>query len=177
MAAFNVSLPYVITNEGTGYEGPPITDQPTNTGIIAADVAKYRMVPLSSITIEIMKSLTYQEIEDIYLQQYWNPLRLSEVIDQSMATCIFDISVNRGLTVGPKYAQRVCNLNGGALVVDGVVGTRSLAAINSQDRKAFIRHMVSMMESGYDSIIAAHPVDEKYRRGWFNRANRLLTLI
>ncbi len=124
-----------------------------------------------------MKSLDRSEIDSIYFEQYWGPLRLNEVHDQGIATTIFDCGVNRGISIGAKYAQRVCNLNGGALVIDGHLGMRSIASLNAQNRKYFISHFVALMESGYDAIIHAHPSNEKYRRGWFARANRLLTLI
>lgn len=177
MSNFITALPYVIQNEGIGYEGYPETDQPTNTGIIAADVAKYRNVNIDTITVEIMKSLSKEEINDIYLHQYWNPMRLSEVNDPGTATAIFDCGVNRGLSVGVKYAQRACNLYGGALVVDGVMGMRSLAAVNKISRATFINQYVALVLAGYEAIISEHPIDERYKNGWFARANRMLTLI
>lgn len=177
MSDFKTALPYVIQNEGTGYETAPMTDQPTNTGIIADDIARHRNVPLNNITAEDVKNLSIREIEDIYLQLYWNAMRLGEINDQGIATTIFDCGVNRGNRIGIKYAQRACNSLGGGLVVDGQMGLHTLASINTMPRDKFIRHFVTLMEAGYDAIIADHPGDAKYHRGWFSRCNRLLTLI
>lgn len=177
MAEISLSLPYVYKNEGVGYETYPATDQPTNTGIIAADVAKYRGVKLSRIAPQDVKDLTPEEIEAIYLQQYWNPLRLSEVNDQGIATCVFDSGVVRGIGIGAKYAQRTCNSLGSSLVIDGQIGLHTLAALNIQSRPQFIRQYVALMEAGYDAIIESHPGDARYKKGWYSRASRLLTLI
>lgn len=177
MAEISLSLPYVFQNEGIGYETYPATDQPTNTGIIAADVAIYRHVPLSQVTANDVKNLTRDEINAIYLEQYWNPMRLGEVNDQAVATTIFDSGVVRGIGIGVKYTQRTCNSLGGALVVDGQIGAHTLAAVNKLDRASFIRRFVLLMDAGYDAIVAHNPHDARYLHGWLARASKLLTLI
>jgi lysozyme family protein len=177
VADFEAALPYILKNEGTGYEGPPATDQPTNSGIISADVAQYRKVNISTITVSIMMRLTQQEIHDIYLQCYWNAMRLSEINDQAIATAIFDCGVNRGIGIGAKYAQRVCNMKNLGLVIDGKIGDNSLVAINQLSRAYFIQNLVHMMDSGYDAIAVTHPEKARFLKGWLARSNRLLTLI
>lgn len=176
MAKLELSMPYLIFNEG-GYGEPPEDDQPTNYGIIAADISIYRNVPISSITRDDIKNLTMIEATAIYNLQFWQPLRLDQVNDQNIATCIFDTAVQRGLSVGAIYAQRVCNLLGGALVADGILGSYTVAALNKCDRTLFIKNYENMEVAGYVAIIAAHPKDAIYRHGWMTRAQRLLTLI
>lgn len=177
MAKFDDCIGYVLQNEGGYTNDPNDHGGATNFGITAPDVAKFRRVPLSSITNTMMFHLSKVEAEAIYMSQYWNPLKLDQVADHGKAVCIFDTGVNRGISVGAKYAQRVCNLLGGALVVDGDIGLHTLAAINQSDRKAFIKTYESLVQAAYDAIIAHNPSQEVFRRGWMARARRLLSLI
>lgn len=177
MANMDIALPYVLKNEGEGYEGPPNIDQPTHSGIIAADVAKYRNVDIRSITINMMMALTQEEIRDIYLQDYWNKMRLGEINDQPIATAIFDCGVNRGIGIGIRYAQMSCNKKGAGLTIDGAMGPKTVEAINQQTRGTFIQNLVHLMDAGYQAIADSKPYDVKYLNGWLARSNRLLTLI
>jgi lysozyme family protein len=177
MSDFEKSLQYVFANEGVGYETWPEIDQPTNTGIIAADIAQYRRVALSSVTANDVKNLAHWEIKNIYKSLFWDKMRLDEVKDYGIATCIFDTGVNRGVETAIKYAQRTCNLLGSALVSDGIMGFHTLSAINRAERAPFITKFENLETAGYLAIIAAHPKDERYRTGWLNRARRLFSLI
>lgn len=177
MANLKTALEYVLQNEGIGFEDYPRTDQPTNSGIIARDIAIHRNVPLSHITRTDVKDLTPQEIESIYREQYWQKIRGDEIEDGRVATAIFDCSVVRGYGVGVKYTQRICNMLGGALVLDGQMGLQTLGALNQMNRGPFIRHLELLMAAGFEAIAHAHPVDQRYLNGWLSRAKRLLTLI
>lgn len=176
MAKLEACLPYVLANEG-GYSEPPLNDQPTNYGIIANSLAKYRKVPVDQITKQDIMNLTVMEATEIYRLHYWNPLRLDEVNDHAIATAILDVGVVRGISVGAKYAQRVCNQLGAALVVDGLIGFRSLAAINACEREKFIRAYENLDAAGFLAIIAHNPKMHIFERGWLARAHRLLSLI
>lgn len=174
MSNFDFALKYTLENEG-GWTVD--SGGMTLKGITVPDVALHRHIPESSITEQIMRNLSDQEISDIYKEQYWNPVRLGEIVDERIACAIFDTSVNRGLSVGAKYAQRVCNLLGAALVVDGQIGIHSLAAINACLREPFIRTFENMEAAGYEAIIAYHPSYTLYRNGWMARCKRLFSLI
>lgn len=178
MADFVHALEYVKVNEGVGYETYPKTDQPTNTGIIAADIAEWKDIPLHEVTAQMVKDLTQEDISAIYREFYWDKIHGDAIADEGIATCVFDTCVLRGLVTGIKYVQRTCNLLvEGRLVVDGVFGSNTLNAVNKCDRTAFIRTFENMEAAGYLAIVAAHPEDKRYLNGWMNRAKRLLTLI
>lgn len=177
MADFDKALEYVVENEGRGYETWPQTDQPTNTGIIAADISEWKKIPKARVSAEDVKNLSWSDIRAIYKQFYWDKIRGDEIFDQGIATCVFDTCVVRGLGTGIKYAQRTCNLLGGALVVDGEIGLRTLASLNQIPREKFIKVYENLEAAGYLAIVSAHPEDERYLKGWLNRAKRLFSLI
>lgn len=176
MADFEKALEFVLDNEGRTYEEPPHIDQPTNSGIIARDIAIYRGVDVHTVTKDDIQLLSKAEIRGIYLTQYWEKLRMNEVKNTGIATCIFDTGVNRGISIGAKYTQKVCNALGSALVVDGVIGARTLAAVNSYQPKTFITHYEALVVAGYMALLEHKISFHKYEKGWLRRAARLLTL-
>lgn len=174
MARIEGSIEYVLQNEGGYTNDAQDAGGATNWGITHADLARWRRAPVSNGDV---KSMTKAEAEEIYKAYYWAPLSLDGVEDQSIATCIFDTGVNRGLYVGASYAQRVCNELGSTLAVDGKIGPISIAAINSLKRRDFIADYYAHVKAGYDSIVAQHPSQRVFYNGWMNRARKLLTLI
>jgi lysozyme family protein len=174
MAEFEFAFTYVLENEG----GYCVDDGgPTKWGIVRADLAAFRGVPIDQITAQDIKNLSADDASKIYQKQYWTPMRLMAIEDTGVATAIFDIGVNRGIEVGAKYAQKAANLLGHPLYVDGVIGPQTLQAINACVASDFIRYIEAMDVAGYLAILRAHPEDKIYERGWMARAKRLLTLI
>lgn len=175
MAKIEGSIDYVLENEG----GFTIDDGgPTMWGITIPDVAQYRKVPESSITIEDMKNLPKMEACEIYRELYWQKLSLDQVAAQNVATAIFDIGVNRGVSTSAKYAQRACKTLGLSVAVDGVMGPNTIAAVNMAKPSQMVRTLEGLDMAGYLAIVAIDP--EKYGRylkGWEARAQRLLTLV
>lgn len=176
MADIESSIEYVLENEG-GYAEPPLVDQPTKYGVIAADIAKFRNCPIETVSVQDIKDLTKLEATEIYRTQYFDVIQGNKIADQKIATCIFDTAVNRGVQVSVKYTQRALNMSGGNLSVDGIMGSKTLFLLNQVYRPTFIKRFESFEWSGYLAILAEHPEDEKYRNGWMERANKLLTLI
>ncbi len=177
MADINKSIGYVLTNEGGYTNDPADHGGPTNWGIIIPDLAKYRGVPAASLSAKDIMMMTKQEAMFIYKAQYWDKLKLDQVQSQAIATAIFDIGVVRGLFVSTKYAQKVCCLLNHPVVVDGVIGPKTLEAINSSDEALFIRRLEALDMAGFLAIVAHNPTQHVFLHGWERRAERLLTLI
>lgn len=173
-ASFAVSILFTLANEGSVYRD---VDQPTKFGIIAADIALYRGIPESQVQVSDIEDLTQDEAEAIYEKLFWEPQQLDELIDQGIATAIFDTGVNRGLTIGTLYAQRTVKSLGHRLEIDGVMGPQTLALINLCDENKFITNYEILAEMGYRAIVRKHPEDKIYLEGWIARAKRLLSLI
>lgn len=177
MAKIDLSMNYVLDNEGRGYSEPPEDDQPTKYGIIAADIAEHRHKMVSEISVQDVKDLTMKEATDIYWLQYWSRMKLDDVKDQSVATAIFDVGVNRGIFKGATYTQLALNNQGFYLNVDGKMGPRTVRAINDCKRLNFLTSFHGLVYEGYQSIVEHNPEDHKFLHGWLRRADRLLTLV
>jgi len=90
---------------------------------------------------------------------------------------MFDIGVVRGIGIPPLYAQQICNGHGSKLAVDGHIGPLTLAAVNSILPSVFIQDFANKTRLGFLGIVASHPTQVVFLKGWLRRANRLLTLI
>lgn len=170
---FDRAIEYVLKNEGGYVWDPDDAGGPTNFGITQSTLSRHRGHPVSPADV---KNLSLTEAKEIYFGGYWEPLGLGPVHAVAIATCILDTGVLYGVHIGATFAQRACNSLGESLVVDGQIGPRSIAALNSVDVKSFVKTYVANIHARIDSIIRAKPRNEKFRKGWENRADKLLSL-
>ena len=74
---------------------------------------------------------------EFYRSQFWDPMLLGEVLDQSIANEMFDCGVNLGITRAVMFLQTALNVmnQGGKLyhdlVVDGKMGPKTLSALHA----------------------------------------------
>lgn len=174
MAKIELSIGYILENEGGFTNDAQDAGGATNWGITHDDLSRWRKAPVST---QDVKNMTKAEAEEIYKAYYWAPLNLDGIDDQNIATCIFDTGVNRGIYIGASYAQRVAAELGHGLSIDGKIGPVSLAAINQCKRRDFIVDYYAFVKSGYDQIVAHNPTQRVFYVGWMNRARKLLSLI
>jgi lysozyme family protein len=114
------------------------------------------------------------EAEKIEEQQYWEPMRLAEVENQDVAGKLFDMAVNMGVRQAAIYAQRALNGLAGPgerLAEDGVIGARTLAAINAA-RPVMLYQLLCELSAGhYRHVAAMNPAQAVNLAGWIKRAS------
>ncbi len=168
------ALKFTFVNEG-GYSDEPADHGGATSqyGVTQEELARWRHHP---VTKNDVRNMTAAEATAIYDSWYWKPLGCDKIVSSGVATCMFDIGVVRGIGVPPKYAQVICNNHGASLVVDGHIGPKSLAAINSLAPATFIHDFAARAEQGFRSIVDGNPSQHVFLKGWVARAKRLLTL-
>lgn len=117
------------------------------------------------------------EAERIEQADYWEPMRLGDILSQEVADKLFDMAVNMGIRQASVLAQRAANalLAAGAghsstLVEDGAIGPRSLAAIDSLDPERYLEVLREMSVEFYRHVAAINPADAVDLAGWLRRA-------
>ena len=104
-------------------------------------------------------------VQAFYKKEFWDKARLDEVVSQQIANEIFVAGVNMGMKKAVMLAQKLVGVP-----ADGVMGPKTLAAINKYDDAAF-DEMYDILETDhYDMIIANNPSKRIYAKGWKNRA-------
>lgn len=127
-----------------------------------------------TITINILKNLTDEEVEDIVTVEGFWPDTL-EIIDINVAIKAFDLAFNMGIRSGFKLLQMAVNTVVGRplITVDGCLGPASTAAISAQDPKALLTTLVATAVAHYNAVVALEPSQSIFLKGWLRRANAL----
>ena len=107
-------------------------------------------------------------VEDFYYNNFWLRFGVNYVNNDSVAYIIFDFCVNSGKAAA--YAvQYVLNENiGHHLNVDGIIGTKTLSAINSSDPEALFLAIKAKRAWFYLSC-SEDPTQRKFTKGWLRR--------
>jgi len=152
MSSFDIAIQTVLANEGGLEEDKADDGGTTNFGL------SQRSYPKLDI-----KALTVDEAVAIYKRDFW---KFGDVIDQRVATKVFDSFVNMG-----RYAiiilQRIVLK---ATTVDGDFGPETLDAVNRADANALLTQYRLALAAHYRNIVASNPEDEKFLEGWLRRS-------
>lgn len=111
-----------------------------------------------------MQDMPLSVAENIYLLKYWNPLLLNQ-LPNNVALQIFDCNVNGGLTI--TWMQK-CS----GSTPDGVIGPKTIAAINATAPMDFLMKFNSYRLTYYTSLNAW----PSFGKGWVNRIAHYLSL-
>ena len=115
-----------------------------------------------------MQDLTKDFAKNIYLKKYYLGNKLDKVKNDKVALSIFDWAVNSGRR-GIKKAQIVANKFGANLVIDGIVGNKTLEAINSINPEVFLKEYHEIQRTFYKNLAAKDSTQEDFLKGWLNR--------
>lgn len=114
--------------------------------------------------------LTLDEAKKIYHQDFWLKLKLDRVIGERVAGEIFEQGVNFGVRAATENVQRAMNYLGAKLQVDGIMGPRTLAAINGCLEPSLLLKVLNGVQfHRYLEIVEARPEQKAFARGWLRR--------
>ena len=124
-----------------------------------------------------MRDLEVEFAVHIYRVDYWDVLRLDEVSSKYVAAELFDTAVNMGPPAAAGIVQRACRLMGDHnLKVDGVLGKKTLGAINSllPRYEAHLYHCLNGYQFiRYVELFEANPAERRaFIKGWMRRLSR-----
>ena len=105
------------------------------------------------------------EAEKIEEREYWDTMRLGEIENQNVANKLFDMGVNMGVRQAAVYAQRAARV-----VDDGVIGRKTLAAINCADPVVYYQALCELSAAHYRHVAAVNPAQAVNLAGWMKRA-------
>ena len=119
-----------------------------------------------------MQDLTKDFAKNIYLKKYYLGNKLDKVINDKVALSICDWAVNSGRN-GTKNAQIAINqLTNANLDVDGIIGNKTLEALNSVDPEKFLEVYHNLQRIYYKGKVEADRTQEGFLTGWLNRVQR-----
>jgi lysozyme family protein len=115
-------------------------------------------------------ALTMKGAKAIYKRDYWDKLLLDTIGDQVIAEELFDTAVNMGWRTAAKFLQLSINALGGVLKVDGIIGPKTAAAVNSYPHPmSLFKALNAYQGKRYIEIIERDESQERFFRGWLER--------
>lgn len=116
------------------------------------------------IDIIDMKLLTPSDFHPV-LKQYWNRWQGDNIVNQSIANILVDWVWGSGKW-GIVKVQELLDLE-----ADGVVGPKTLKAINDTDQKLLFEKIFAARKKFLNNIVKNNPSQKKFIDGWMNRLN------
>jgi lysozyme family protein len=172
VADFGKAVETILEHEG----GDAFTDNPhdkggpTKYGITCYTLGEWRKLGRAATADEV-KGLTKPEAIAIYRARYWDVCRCEAIEDQLVAVKLFDIAVNCGPHTAIRLCQRAADrCQSGTVVIDGIMGPRTLEAIHACDPGELVTELVHVVTEHYLGIVQRDPTQRAHLRGWLIRA-------
>ena len=164
MDRFEKIFDYLLKVEG-GYSNDKYdAGGKTKYGIIESEARKYGYEGH-------MRDMPLEIARDIYNKKYYHKNGLDTLKSDKIALSVCDFIVNSG-NWGAKKAQAALNELGFDLKVDGILGAKSLEALNKVDENKFLEKYHDLQRRFYRAIVANKPSQKVFLKGWLNRVDR-----
>lgn len=174
---FDYAVKPVFEHEGLFSNNPADPGGATNYGISLRFLKNHGIDINDDGQIDLMdvKSLTPQKAKAIYKKYWWDKYHYEAINSLAIATKILDMAVNMGAEQATKLVQRAANYCGHNLVVDGILGAKTLAAINeiSQHNREqdFMDEIIDEQKWFYEHLAEEKPALKVFLKGWLRRAS------
>jgi lysozyme family protein len=174
VAEFAPAFKFMMDNEDAKREGKVTHDGDGRTRFGICE-RFHKEMPATFWTSPPAEALSVAET--IYQHSYWNASRLGEIVDQAVASKIFDMCVPMGRKEAAILAQRVANglLRGSrkAPAIDGKIGDRTIAALNACPPQNLVEALCNLSKVFFCECAAKNPAKERDLEGWLNRASSI----
>lgn len=170
MAKIDILAPFILSFEGGFVNDPLDKGGATNKGVT---IATWRQVGYDKdgdgdIDVDDLKLLTDKDaIERVMRPHYWNRWKADQIKSQSVANILVDWVWGSGAN-GIKIPQQMLGV-----AADGVVGPKTLAALNAQDPKAFFEAVKVRRSKFIEDIVRRTPSQARFRKGWLRRLDSI----
>lgn len=170
MANVSKLLPFILSWEGGFVNDPVDKGGATNMGVTIATWRKvgYDKDGDGDIDVDDLRLLSKEDVLNRVLKpHYWDKWKADQIKSQSVANILVDWVWGSGAN-GIKIPQKLLGLT-----VDGIVGPKTLAAVNSSDSLALFNAIKAEREAFLYRIVERDPSQKRFIKGWLNRLNAL----
>ena len=162
--------PFVLEHEGGFVNDPLDRGGATNKGVTIAiwKAQGYDKDGDGDIDVADLKLITEADAIMIMKKNYWDRWKADQIKNQAIANTLVDWVWGSGAW-GIKIPQRILGVKD-----DGVVGIKTLEAINKQNPNKFLEKLYLARFNFLDGIVASNPSQKRFIKGWKNRMNNLI---
>lgn len=159
MANIEMTKAHIFKWEGSFAWDPDDAGGATMKGVTLSTFRKYYG---QERTVEDLKHITDDQWEYIFRKGYWNKAKCDQIEDDRTALLICDMCFMSGTITALKNVQKCLGCE-----PDGIIGNKTLAAINSNPQKTF--DMLFRMREEWLYRIAQKGNNKIFLKGWLNR--------
>jgi lysozyme family protein len=179
MSLFENAIPLILQHEGGWVNNKADPGGATNYGISLRFLSDYPNIGDfdhdGDVDAEDIKNMTIEQAKAIYKQQWWDKFKYGNIADQTIATKVFDFSINMGAKRAHMLLQQAMNKAIGLrLTVDGMLGNASFSSINAisdgDSEQVLLTAYCDEAWAFYQGLIKAKPSLVVFTNGWKNRA-------
>lgn len=166
MAKFEIAIPHTLVWEGLYANHPNDPGGETMRGItdrLDGEVDGMIDIDGDGVGDVPVKDLTEEQAKTVYRRRFWDRMQGDKIESQLIANILFDGFVNCGFN-GIRMMQRILNLKD-----DGIVGPKTLAAINGADELLLYTKYKLARIQYYQDLAERKPALKVFLRGWLNR--------
>jgi type VI secretion system secreted protein VgrG len=169
------AVDFVLRQEDSTLSGV-VTNTPADRGGLTrfGITAKWHPDLLASGFFQTNRDEALAIAEEVYGGEYIPHLNLAAINRTAVAAAILSFAVVEGAGRAVLILQRVLTSLGFPLVQDGSVGPKTITAINAADPVNLVYRLVGAQREYFREIVATDPTQEKWLKGWINRANAVL---
>lgn len=124
-----------------------------------------------------MIDLSRPQAQFMYKWFLYKPQRVDEINDRMVALVYFDGVVNHSKFWGTKILQRALNNMNARLIVDGIIGDKTLKCVNTcieiDSGQALVDIMLYQRRQFYAAIVRNNSSQKVFLTGWLNRIDAL----
>ena len=153
---FDACLAEVLKHEGGYVNHPQDPGGMTNLGVTKKVWEEWTGQPADE---QIMRSLTPEKVTPLYKKRYWDAVK-GDDLPIGIDLCVFDCAVNSGVSRSARFIQSTAGVT-----ADGVIGPKTIEAINSKQPSSLISDFCAKREAFYRTL----PTFATFGKGWMNR--------
>ena len=179
MASFDSAIKIILKHEGGYVNNPNDPGGATNYGISLRFIKDYPNYgdfdQDGDVDVNDIRKMTINQASMIYKIFWWDKFKYGQIADQTIATKIFDFSVNMGATRAHILLQEALNNAFDLrLECDGKLGPKTFHVLNAvldgDEEQQLITAYCEAAWGFYQRLIAKNPKLKVFTKGWRNRA-------